>query len=684
MLSRTYPVALQRIRPLVAIASLQRRRYTVSREAYNRTKRLSISSASRDDWWLAYAREKLDWDKVPEVALDSSNPPFYQWFPDGEINMSYQALDRHVHAGRGDKVAIAYDSVVGGPSRDITYHELKRQVEDMSAALRVECGIEKGDRVLINMPMIPEALVAMLACSRIGAIHSVVFGGFAAAELAVRIDDATPKCVIAASGGLEGLSKVVPYGPLIEAAFGIAKHKVGHLIFKRRPEVEAKGGALVPTVDHSQAKLHDWDALSKIGSACPPHEKAYVPCKSADPLYILYTSGTTGKPKGVLRDHTHPVALQFAMENFFKVGSDETWCCFSDIGWVVGHSFTVYGPLINGSTTVLFEGKPVGTPDASTYWEIVERHKITKCFTAPTALRAIRREDPKLELARQHDISSLTTIFVAGERADPGTVDGYAEALKVDVVDNWWQTETGWPISGMQLEGVGTKAGSCGLPLPGYDVKVLDDATGEEVTAPNTLGSIVIELPFPPGVMQSLWGNPGRYVETYFSKYGQKYYFSGDAGFIDEDGYVSVMSRIDDIINTAGHRLSTGQMEEVISGHPRVAECAVVGANDPIKGQVPVALLVLNAGVGQHEEDGDVVVAEVLARVRDTIGPVASFKSAAIVPGLPKTRSGKTLRQIVQKISNGEEYVLPGTIEDTAPVAHATAALAGLGYPYSA
>eukprot|EP00946_MAST-07B_sp_MAST-7B-sp1_P004029 g4029.t1 len=622
----------------------------------------------------------LDWDTAPTIALDSSNAPFYRWFPDGELNVCYQMLDRHVAAGHGTRDAILYESVVGGPSRAITYAELHSDVEAFAAALRTQCGVEKGDRVLINMPMIPEALVAMLACTRIGAVHSVVFGGFAAPELAVRIDDATPKAIVCASGGLEGLDRIVPYGPLIEAALEIAEHEVAHVVFKQRPEVEAKGDAPPPRIDEYSigTKLHDFEELSNQGMACSSEDKACVSCNSVDPLYILYTSGTTGVPKGVLRDHTHPVALQWVMENFMRTASGEVYWSASDIGWVVGHSFIVYGPLIQGCTTVLFEGKPVGTPDAATFWRVVEKHGVTNLFTAPTALRAIRKEDPMLELPKQHDISTLRGIFLAGERADPGTVLAYADSLGVDVIDNWWQTETGWPIAGMQLEDVGFKAGSCSLPLPGYDVRVLNSETHEQMPI-GELGSLAVKLPFPPGVMQTLYNNDKRYVDAYLTEFGDGYYSAGDAGFIDEDGYLSVMARTDDVINTAGHRLSTGQMEEIISTHPRVAECAVIGADDDLKGQVPVGLLVLNAG--ETSGDDSEVISEVISRVRETLGPVASFKSAAVVPGLPKTRSGKILRGVIQKIANGKEYALPGTIEDTVPVDKAVDALKGIGYP---
>jgi propionyl-CoA synthetase len=664
---------LRRSRNFPAISAP--RFFQTTPDEYAKLKRDSLHQTGT--FWLDYANEKLDWDKAPTIALDSTNSPFYRWFPDGEINVCHQMLDRHVQAGHGDRVAVAYESVVGGKSRNITYNELLVEVENFAASLRIECGVGKGDRVLINMPMVPEALVVMLACTRVGAVHSVVFGGFAAPELAVRIDDAKPKAVVAASGGLEGMEKIVPYGPLVSSALNLAKHDVAHVIFKRRPEVEAKGNAPLPDVKDGVTKLHNWTEFTKKGSQRTKSEKACISCKTADPLYILYTSGTTGVPKGVLRDHTHPVALQWVMENFMKNKPGEVYWAASDIGWVVGHSFIVYGPLIHGCTTVLFEGKPVGTPDAATFWRVIEKHGVTNLFTAPTALRAIRKEDPNLLLPKNHDISTLRGIFLAGERADPGTIDAYAEKLGVNMIDNWWQTESGWPMTGMQFEHIGTKSGSCSLPNPGYDIRVLDAETHEEMK-PGELGSIAIKLPFPPGTMQTLYNNDQRYVDAYLTEFGSKYYSAGDAGMIDEDGYLSVMARTDDVINTAGHRLSTGQMEEIISTHGSVAECAVVGVDDELKGQVPVGLVVLNAGEEGTEEE---VVKGVIEKVRDTLGPVAAFKSCAIVDGLPKTRSGKILRGVIQKIANGQEYKLPGTIEDVKPVTMAKDALESLNYP---
>ena len=670
----------------------------MTRKEYGKLRDAAIGAESRQDHWLTYARESLAWYKVPQVGLDSSEAPFYRWFPDGEINMSYQAIDRHVDAGHGERVAIAYESVVGGASRNITYSELKVEVENFAAALREECNVQKGDRVLINMPMVPEALVAMLACTRVGAVHSVVFGGFGAAELAVRIDDATPKVVVSASGGLEGLSKVVPYGPLVEAACKLATHRVDHVVFKRRPEVENREAmaAVLPHVDH--CKVHDYDDLIELGTSFPIESKVCVPCSTSDPLYILYTSGTTGAPKGVVRDHTHPVALKWSMDKFMRCQPGEVYWSASDIGWVVGHSFIVYGPLIQGCTTVLFEGKPVGTPDAATYWRVIDKYKVTTLFTAPTALRAIRKEDPLLQLPKQHDLTSLRTIFVAGERADPGTIDAYGQALGVAMIDNWWQTETGWPIAGLQYSEVGVKSGSCSLPLPGFDVKVLDAETKKELPF-GELGSFAIKLPFPPGTMQSLYNNDKRFLEAYLTEFGQGYYNTGDAGYMDKDGYIHVMARTDDVINTAGHRLSTGQIEEIISSHHAVAECAVVGAHDAVKGQVPIALLVLNNNNSDNNNNNDninstnninihsqqtnerVCCSEVVALVREKLGPVAAFKSAAIVPGLPKTRSGKILRGVIQKIADGRPYKLPGTIEDEGPVYEASIALRSLGYP---
>ena len=646
--------------------------FLTTRNEYDQLKKESLAPSGK--FWLDYATKNLDWDTAPTKSLEAS-----QWLPDGELNACHQMVDRHVNNGDGSRTAIAYESVVGGETRNITYADLLEQVESFAAALKTKCNVQKGDRVLIYMPMIPEALVAMLACTRLGAVHSVVFGGFAAPELAVRIDDATPKVVVSSSGGLEGMERIVPYGPLLQEALVLAEHKTEHVVFKERPEVLLKGEAPPPVLP--TLIVHDWIEFSSHGANhTTENDKACVPCKSSDPLYILYTSGTTGVPKGILRDHTHPVSLSWVMDNFMTTNKDETYWAASDIGWVVGHSFIVYGPLIHGCTTVLFEGKPVGTPDAATFWRIIDKHKVTSLYTAPTALRAIRKEDPTLALAKEHDISTLRGIYLAGERADPSTIEAYQEQLSgVSMVDNWWQTETGWPISGIQLEGIGTKPGSCNLPMPGFDVVVFDAETKEELDK-GQMGSLAIKLPFPPGTMQTLWNNDKRYKDAYLSEF-PGYYSAGDAGVIDEDGYLSVMARTDDVINTAGHRLSTGQMEEILGRHPHVAECAVVGADDPLKGQVPVGLLVLNAGVSK--EDADQVVSDCIQAIRDVIGPVAAFKSAGVVGALPKTRSGKILRGVIQKIANGSEYKLPGTIEDgtIGVLVGCTERLAKLGYP---
>ena len=653
------------------------RTFLTTRKEYDDLHNASLAPDGK--FWLDYAVKNLDWDVPPSFALDSPSENMYQWFPDGKLNVCHQMVDRHVENGRGDRVAIAYESVVGGNTRDITYSELLKDVKAFAAALKTKCQVEKGDRVLIYMPMVPEAMIAMLACSRLGAVHSVVFGGFAAPELAVRIDDATPKVVVSATGGLEGMERIVPYGPLLEGALELAEHKTKHVVFKDRPEVSDKGDAPTPTAtDDNGLFIHDWDEFSTHGKNDTTEEdKQCISCSSADPLYILYTSGTTGVPKGILRDCTHPVALSWIMNEFMTTNQNETYWAASDIGWVVGHSFIVYGPLLHGCTTVLFEGKPVGTPDAATFWKVIEKHKVTSLYTAPTALRAIRKEDPALSQARNHDISTLRGIYLAGERADPATIEAYTKELNVPMVDNWWQTETGWPISGLQLHKIGTKPGSCNLPMPGYDVVVLDAETSELLPT-NELGSLAIKLPFPPGTMQTLYNNDERYHEAYLKEF-PGYYSAGDAGMIDEDGYLSVMARTDDVINTAGHRLSTGQIEEIIGRHPHVAECAVFGANESLKGQVPVGLIVLNAGV--EDEAANMVVSDCIQSIRDIIGPVASFKDAIVVPALPKTRSGKILRGVIQKMANGEAYKLPGTIEDTKPVDFCQHGLKTLGYP---
>jgi len=619
-----------------------------------------------EDFWMRQAAA-IDWTRPPSRALDGSRAPFYRWFPDGVLNVCHNAIDRHL-AERAAQTAIAYDSAVGGLSRNISFGELHADVARFAGAL-ARLGVGRGDRVLLYMPMVPEAIVAMLGAVRLGAVHSVVFGGFAARELAVRIEDAAPKVVVTASCGLEKGS-IVHYRPLLERALALSTHTPEHIIVHQRPEAPE---ALAPLSQGSHGGVGVHEFREAIAAA-PPHDP--VPLGANDPLYTLYTSGTTGDPKGILRDQTHAVALQWSMPNFMGVRAGETYWAASDIGWVVGHSYIVYAPLINGSTTVLYEGKPVGTPDAANFWRVVQRHKVSALFAAPTALRAIRKLDPNLQLVANHDISSLRTLFVAGERCDPDTAIAFEQALGLPVVDNWWQTETGWPIGGLQLDGVGTKPGSTSLPLPGYDVQVFSSETKQPLPR-GSLGSLAIRLPLPPGTMQTLYNNDARCERAYFEEF-PGWYSAGDAGVIDDDGYIHVMARTDDVINCAGHRLSTGGLEEVISAHADVAECAVVGANDELKGQVPLGLLVLNAGCSTA---ADTVVADVIASVREEVGPVASFRRAAVVEALPKTRSGKTLRGIIQSIANGAPYKLPGTIEDEAPVAAVQKALRSIGYP---
>jgi propionyl-CoA synthetase len=589
----------------------------------------------------------VDWIKKPKQILDGSRKPFYRWFPDGTLNTCYNALDRHVVAGHADRAALVYDSPVTGTAQRFTYAELLEMVAAFAGALR-GFGVEKGDRVVIYMPMIPEAVVAMLACARIGAVHSVVFGGFAPHELAIRIDDAQPKVVVTASCGIEP-SRVVEYKPMVDRALELAAHKPGACVVKQRPQVRA---------DMSDPRDVDWDVAMKAGRHHP------APCEevaATDPLYVLYTSGTTGKPKGIVRDNGgHAVAMAWSLPNIYDVHEGQVWWAASDVGWVVGHSYIVYAPLINGATTVLYEGKPVGTPDAGAFWRVIAEHGVEALFTAPTAFRAIKKEDPSGQLRGEHDISSLRTLFLAGERLDPDTYAWATGTLGVPVVDNWWQTETGWPIASnlRGLEPMEIKPGSPSVPVPGYDVQVLDER-GEAVPA-GTEGAICIRLPLPPGTLPTLWGDDDRFVSSYLSVY-DGYYLSGDGGYIDEDGYLYVMGRTDDVINVAGHRLSTGSMEEVIAQHPAVAECAVIGAADSMKGQLPRGFVVLKAGV---TDDPDDIARQLIAMVRDEIGAVAAFKDVRVVGGLPKTRSGKILRKTMREIADGKEAAIPSTIED--------------------
>ncbi|WWQ69060.1 propionyl-CoA synthetase [Streptomyces sp. Q6] len=600
-----------------------------------------------EGFWLAAARG-IDWDVEPARGLDRRRAPFYRWFPDGELNVCRNALDRHVDAGRGEQAALVYDSPVTGTRQTFTYEELRDQVAVFAGVL-AGLGVGRGDRVVVYMPMVPEAVVAMLACARIGAVHSVVFGGFAANELAVRIDDAEPKVVVAASCGIEG-SRVVPYKPLLDRAVELATHRPEACVVLQRPQWEATLGP------------RDVDWAQAVRTARPA---ACVSVAATDPLYILYTSGTTGRPKGVVRDSGgYAVALRWSMEAVYDVGPGEVMFTASDVGWVVGHSYIVYGPLLAGATTVLYEGKPVGTPDAGQFWRVVQEHGVKTLFTAPTAFRAIKKVDPKGELARRYDLSGLRYLFLAGERLDPETYHWAGELLGIPVVDHWWQTETGWPIvaNPVGIEAAPMKAGSPTLPLPGWDVRVLD-AAGAPVPA-GVDGAIVVKLPMPPGALPTLWNDDERFLSSYLSTY-EGFYLTGDGGHLDEDGYVFVMGRTDDVINVAGHRLSTGGMEEVLASHPDVAECAVIGVADSLKGQVPRGFVVLKAGTAA---DPAVVEAELVQLVRDRIGAVASLKDVAVVAALPKTRSGKILRRTMRGIADGLDEPVPSTVEDASVV----------------
>jgi propionyl-CoA synthetase len=613
---------------------------------YRDTFRTSIDDPER--FWAEQATA-IDWYRPPTQVLDSANPPFYRWFPDGELNTCHNALDRHVDDGRGEQTALIYDSPVTGTQRSYSYTELRDEVATFAGVL-AGLGVGKGDRVVIYLPMVPEAAIAMLACARIGAVHSVVFGGFAAKELAVRIDDATPKVIVSASCGVE-VSRVIEYKPLLDRAIALATHKPSNMVILQRPQAEAAMGEL------------DVDWAEAVADATPVD---CVPVAATDPLYILYTSGTTGKPKGVVRDNGgHAVALRWSMTNLYDVGPGETMFTASDVGWVVGHSYIVYAPLLTGATTVLYEGKPVGTPDAGQFWRVISEHGVKAMFTAPTAFRAIKKEDPKGTLLGDYDLACLKYLFLAGERLDPETLRWAQDLLRVPVIDHWWQTETGWPIAAnlMGLDPMPVKPGSPTVPVPGWDVAVLDPSGAP--AEPGTDGAIVIKLPLPPGSLPTLWQDDERYVASYLSAF-EGYYLTGDGGHIDADGYVFVMGRTDDVINVAGHRLSTGSMEEVLAGHPDVAECAVIGVADQMKGQVPRGFVVLKAGVEVNsEEDEAELRKELIAMVRDQVGAVASFKDVAVVPALPKTRSGKILRKTMRGIADGnQDEAVPSTIDD--------------------
>ncbi len=595
------------------------------------------------------AAAAIDWFERPERTFDAGGGIYGHWFPGGLTNSCYNCLDRHVEAGRGEQIAFIYDSPVTSTIERITYGALLDDVRALASVYR-KLGVDKGDRIIIYMPMIPQAAVAMLAAARIGAVHSVVFGGFAANELAVRIDDCRAKLVISASCGIEP-GRTVAYKPLLDAAMAIAEHKPAHCLVYQRDMLKAD---MVPLrdIDYAHALAAAKDAGDEVGC---------TPVSSTDPLYVLYTSGTTGQPKGVVRDNGgHMVALKWSMQNFFGVEPGEVFWAASDIGWVVGHSFIVYGPLLNGNTSILFEGKPVGTPDPGTYWRILAEHRVAVMFTAPTALRAIRKEDPEAALVAKYDLSGFRALFLAGERADPDTIRWAERALGVPVIDHWWQTETGWPVAGNPL-GLGllpVKYGSPAVPLPGYDVQILDDA-GHAVEA-GTLGNVVVKLPLPPGCLPTLWYADQRFRAAYLDEF-PGYYKTADAGYIDEDGYVFIMARTDDIINVAGHRLSTGAMEEVCASHPDVAECAVIGIADELKGQIPAGFLVINSNVSRETSE---IEREVISLVRDRIGPVAAFRTAMCVKRLPKTRSGKILRATIQKIADRQPWKMPATIDD--------------------
>ena len=611
-------------------------------------------------FWMT-AADAIDWVTKPSKALFAGRAPLYEWFSDSEVNTCYNAVDRHVLNGRGDQKAIIYDSPMTDTKYSITFSELLEKVAVLAWALTNK-GISKGDRVIIYMPMIPEGIISMLACARIGAIHSVVFGGFAANELAVRIDDAKPKAILAASCGLEP-NRIVEYKPLIDQAIELASHKPQTVVIFQRAECKAE---LVDGRDH------DWNVFQENAEKAP-----CVPVKGSHPAYILYTSGTTGAPKGVVRPTAgHLVALNWTMKNFYNVDPGEVFWAASDIGWIVGHSYICYAPLIHGNTTLVFEGKPVGTPDAGTFWRVISEHKVSNFFTAPTAFRAIKRMDPKGELKKKYDLSNLRALFLAGERADPDTVNWAENLLQIPIIDHWWQTETGYVIAGnpLGIEKLPIKVGSPTVPMPGFDIKVLD-RSGSELPA-GQLGSIAIKLPLPPGTLPTLWNAQDRFESSYLNTF-PGYYETGDAGIIDDDGYIYIMARTDDVINVAGHRLSTGAIEEVLANHPDVAECAVIGVSDNLKGQLPVGFLCLTAGV---DRDHMIIEAECVEMVRKQIGPVAAFKNALVVDRLPKTRSGKILRGTMVKIANNEEFKLPATIDDPVILQEIKDALIKIGY----
>ncbi len=589
----------------------------------------------------------LEWFKSPQKILSQDEHGIHHWFADGEMNTAYMALDYHVENGRGDQAALIYDSPVTQTKKTYSYRELRDEVA-LTAGMLKSLGVVKGDRVIIYMPMIPEAAIAMLACARLGAIHSVVFGGFAAPELAIRIDDATPKVILSASCGIE-ITRIIEYKPLLNKAIELASHTPDHCVIFQRPE---------KTAELNTDRDIDW--AGAIGKAQPV---ACTPVKGTDLLYILYTSGTTGKPKGVVRENGgHAVAMKYSMKAIYDIDPGDVFWAASDVGWVVGHSYIVYAPLLHGCTTILYEGKPIMTPDAGAFWRVIEEYKVKALFTAPTAFRAIKKEDPHAELAKQYDLSSMQTLFSAGERLDPPTYEWLSKHFGVPVIDHWWQTETGWAISAnmMGIEPMPVKPGSSTVPCPGYDVHILDE-NGKDLPA-NTQGNIAIKLPLPPSCLTTIWGDMARFKAGYLETY-PGYYISGDGGYLDDDGYLFVMGRVDDVINVAGHRLSTGEMEEIIGKHAAVAECAVIGRNDELKGQMPTGFVILKNDIETSEGQ---ICQELILMVREEIGAVASFKEVHIVPRLPKTRSGKILRKTMRQIFNGEDYIVPSTIDDPA------------------
>lgn len=614
-----------------------------------------------EGFW-AEAAQALHWDQPWDRVLDDSNPPFYRWFAGGRLNTCYNCVDRHVDAGRGDQAALIYDSPATGNQQTLTFTQLRDEVARFAGVL-AGLGVTAGDRVIIYMPMIPQTVIGMLACARLGAVHSVVFGGFAANELATRIDDAKPKAVLAASCGIEP-GRVVEYKPLLDKAIELSTHKPDACVVYQRPQAEA---------DLMNGRDHDWAA--SLGQAQPAD---CVSVAATDPLYILYTSGTTGQPKGVVRDNGgHAVALHWSMANIYNVQPGEVFWAASDVGWVVGHSYIVYAPLLAGNTTILYEGKPVGTPDAGAFWRVIAEHDVKVLFTAPTAFRAIKKEDPKGEHVGRYDLSGFRHLFLAGERCDPDTLHWARDMLGVPVIDHWWQTETAWSVAAncMGIEPLDIPAGSAGVPVPGYDIQVLDPQGNEQPR--ESMGDITVKLPLPPGCLPTLWGNDERFKSAYLERF-PGYYRTGDAGYFDAEGRVWVMARTDDVINVAGHRLSTGAMEEVLAAHPDVAECAVIGVADAMKGQLPLGVVVLKSGVDRGKEE---LVAELVAKIRDEIGPVAAFRQCVIVDRLPKTRSGKVVRATMRQLADGDEVKIPATIDDPAILDEISQALGQVGYP---